>query len=275
MTFYQTQGQPSQQQYVTRSNSSTVPQVSTSGLITSLVCPYPLQQANLSWEHFSEFSALLRAFVCNAMNVVVSAVVTNASWKYDFLPLTVCVISPLITTSLVNYSNGVINTTVISSRSLGSGNTNLTQFLAATIDYQSQITQSLTTNTIGDALYSIHVATSGSNSFSDEDLTDLLLLEMVSFPGLICCPTERTSTVSGTILAGCHRVHRNGAFFRFHPAKLNKHSSSSDLHFRRTHAVFRRRHRSLSMAMRRSRPWDGAASRQHGGIQSFPSRSSR
>ena len=189
MTLYQTQGRQSHQQYVTQSNSSTVPQVASSGLISSLVCPYPLRQANLSWEHFSEFTALLRAFVCNGINVVVSAVVTNSSWKYDFLPLTVCAITPLVTTSLVRYSNGVLNTTVIDSRSLGSGNTNLTQFLAAIVDYQSRTTQSLTTNTIGDALYSIYVSASGNHSSSTEDVTNILLWEMVSFSRFICCPT--------------------------------------------------------------------------------------
>ena len=182
------------------------------------------------------------------MNIIFSAVVTNASWKYDFLPLTVCFVTPLVTTSLVNYSGGIIYTNVTSSRSLGSGNTNLTAFLAAIVDYQSRTTQSLTTNTIGDALYSIYVTTSGNNSSSNDDLNTLLLLEMVSFTRLICCPTERTSTVSGKVLAGCHRVHRNGSSFPFHPAKLNEphpHSSSSDPHFRRTHALFRPRHRSL------------------------------
>ena len=174
--------------------------------------------------------------------------VTNASWKYDFLPLTVCAISPLVTTSLVSYSDGVINTTVINSQPLGSGNTNVTRFLAAIVDYQSRTTQGLTTNIIGDALYSIYVSASGNNSSSTEDVTNLLLWEMVSFPLLICCPTKPTSTVSGTILAGCHRVLRNGASFPLHPARLNEPHpppSSSDLHFRRTHAPFRPRHRYL------------------------------
>ncbi|KAF8557447.1 hypothetical protein OG21DRAFT_315030 [Imleria badia] len=152
------EGQPSQQRYVTRSNSSTVPQSASSGLISSLVCPYPLGQSGFSWEQFT--------------------VVTNASWKYDFLPLTVCTINPLITTSLVNYSSGAISTTVVGSRSLGSSNTNLTQFLAAIIDYQGRTTQSLTTNSIGDALYSIYVSTSGSNSSSTDDVTEFLLREM-------------------------------------------------------------------------------------------------
>jgi hypothetical protein len=239
---YQTQGRPSQQQYATRSNSSTVPQVSSSGLLSSLVCPYPSRQRNLPWENFSEFRALSRPFVCNASNVLVPAVVTNGSWKYGFLPLTVCTISPLVTISFANYSNGIINTTVMSSQSLGSGNTNLTQFLAAIVDYQSRNTQGLTTNTIGDALYSIYVSASGSTS---EDLTDLLLWEMVSFPRSTYCPTEQTSTALGTILAGCHRVLRNGTSFPFHPVKPNEpypHSSSSDPHFRRTHALFRLTH---------------------------------
>ena len=177
---------------MTRSNSSTVPQSSSSGLISSLVCPYPLGQSGFSWEQFSEFRAVLRAFGCNPNDVLALAVVTNASWKYDFLPLTVCTINPMVTTSLVNYSSGAINTTVISSRSLGSSNTNLTQFLAAIVDYQGRTTQSLTTNTIGDALYSIYVSTSGSNSSSTDDVTKYLLWEMVSF--LIFCaahPTEQ------------------------------------------------------------------------------------
>ncbi|KAF8557445.1 hypothetical protein OG21DRAFT_1482311 [Imleria badia] len=155
------EGQPSQQRYVTRSNSSTVPQSSSSGFISSLVCPYPLRQTGFSWEQFT--------------------VVTNASWKYDFLPLTVCTINPLVTTSLVSYSNGAINTTVISSQSLGINNTNLTQFLAAIIDYQGRTTQSLTTNSIGDALYSIYVSTSGSNSSSTDDVTKFLIWEMEQY----------------------------------------------------------------------------------------------
>ena len=234
MTIYQTQGPPSQQQYVTRSNSSTVPQATSSGLISSLVCPYPLRQTNFSWDNFSEFGVLLLAFVCNAVNVFVSVVITNASWKYEFLGLTICTISPLVTTSLVNYSNGVVNTTVSSSRSLGSGNTTLTQFLAAIVDYQSRTTQGLTTNTIGDALYSIYVSASGNHSCSTEDVTNLLLLEMVSISGLMYCQIERTSALPGTILAGSRRVLRNGASFPSHPVKLNGPHRSSTLQFLRS-----------------------------------------
>ncbi|KAG8213419.1 hypothetical protein J3R82DRAFT_11921 [Butyriboletus roseoflavus] len=151
------QGQPTQQQYVTKSNSSTAPQDS-SGFISSLVCPYPLQQSGPSWQHFT--------------------VVTNASWKYSFLPLTVCEIDPLVTTSLVTYSGGIINTTVINSQALGSANTNLTRFLAAIVDYQSRTTQGLTTNSIGDALYSIYVSASSNNSTNAEDVTILVLTEL-------------------------------------------------------------------------------------------------
>ena len=177
---------------MTQSNSSTVPQSSSSGFISPLVYPYPLQ-SGFSWEQFSEFRAMLRVFVCGVNDILVLVVVTNASWKYDFLPLTVCTINPLVTTSLVNYSSGAINTTVISSRSLGSSNTNLTQFLAAIIDYQGRTTQSLTTNTIGDALYSINVSTSGSNSSSTDDVTKFLIWKTVSFPifSAACAPAEQ------------------------------------------------------------------------------------
>ncbi|KAI9568245.1 hypothetical protein HD554DRAFT_786849 [Boletus coccyginus] len=154
------QGRPSQQQYVTKSNSSTVPQASMNGFISSLVCPYPLRQTGFSWEHFT--------------------VTTSASWKYDFIPLTVCAIDPLVTTSLVSYSHGTINTTVLGSRSLGSNNSNLTQFLAAVIHRQSRTTQGLTTNSIGDALYSIYVSAS-NNSTNPDDVTNLLLKELEQY----------------------------------------------------------------------------------------------
>jgi len=175
------------------------------------------------------------------------AVTTNASWKYDFLPLTVCAIDPRVTTSLVSYSGGTINTTVLSSQSLGSSNSNLTQFLAAIIHRQSRTTQGLTTNSIGDALYSIYVSAS-NNSTSPDDVTNLLLRELVSVSRFTCCPTEQTRTVSGTILAGCHRVLRNGAFLSHHPTKSDgrhPHYSSCDLHFLYTRLPSRPRHGSL------------------------------
>ncbi|KAF8452876.1 hypothetical protein L210DRAFT_3639318 [Boletus edulis BED1] len=155
------EGQPSVQHYVTRSNSSTVPETFSSGFLPFVVCPYPLQQTNLSWEHFT--------------------VAMNASGRYGFLPLTLCEINPLITTSLVSYSNGVIDTTVISSRSLDGGSSNLTQFLAAIVNHQSVTTQGLTTNAIGDALYAIYVSASGKNSISAEELIDLLLRELEQY----------------------------------------------------------------------------------------------
>jgi len=57
----------------------------------------------------------------------------------------------------------------------------LTQFLAAIVDYQSRTTQSLTTNTIGDALYSIYVSSSGNDSSIPEGVDNILLLEMEQY----------------------------------------------------------------------------------------------
>ena len=168
---------------MTQSNSSTLPQGYSSGLISSLVCPYPLLQTGLSWEQFSGSTALLPVLVCNVIDLVL-AVVTNGSWRYGFLPLTICEISPLVTTSLVNYSSGVISTSVISSRPLGSSNMNLTRFLAALVDHQAWYTQGLTTNDIGDALYAIYVSASENNSNSAGDVNNLLLRELVSLPVL-------------------------------------------------------------------------------------------
>ncbi|KAF8440555.1 hypothetical protein L210DRAFT_3669836 [Boletus edulis BED1] len=124
-------------------------------------------------------------------HVLTLAVVMNASWRYGFLPLTVCEINPLVTISLVSYSNGVINTSVISSESLDSSNSNLTQLLAAIVNHQSVTTQGLTTNAIGDALYAIYVSASGKNSISAEELIDILLRELVSFPHLTYYQIER------------------------------------------------------------------------------------
>ena len=70
--------------------------------------------------------------------------------------------------------------TVINSTSLGSDNTNLMQFLAEIVNYQSWSMQGLTTNSFGNALYSIYVSSSGGNS-SNSDMTNLILREMVSF----------------------------------------------------------------------------------------------
>ena len=201
--------------------------------MASLVCPY-LQQTGPSWTTFSEFWSSLRAFVRDATNVLVSAVVTNASWKYDFLPLTLCTINPLITTSLVRYANGVINTTVISSRPIGSGNTNLTQFLAALVDYQSRTTQGLTTNSIGDALYSLYISLSSSNSTTAEHLTDTLLWEMVSFFILSVVEPSDQARFQEQYWRGVVKFSGTVCLFPSPPSRPNQpdpHHSSSDPHF--------------------------------------------
>lgn len=166
---------------MTRSNSSTISDSSPTALISSVVCPYPLGQTGLPWEQFSKFMTLFRAFACDATNLILLAVFTNATGRYNFLPQTVCMISPVVTTSFVNYSRGAINTTIISSQPLGSGNRNLTQFLAAIVDYQSRTAQSLTSNSIGDALYSIYISALDNNSSNPEDVANYLVRETVSF----------------------------------------------------------------------------------------------
>ncbi|KAH7882016.1 hypothetical protein F5I97DRAFT_1911081 [Phlebopus sp. FC_14] len=133
----------SQQQYVTRSNSSTVPQTDSTGLVSSVVCPSPLNTANYSYDRF--------------------IVTSSGNWKYQFLPLTVCEIVPVITLSMVDYANGLMNATAVNSTTFEGGHQNLLKFLAAVVDYQARNTQGLATNSIGDSLYSIFVSTATSD----------------------------------------------------------------------------------------------------------------
>ncbi|KAH0832929.1 hypothetical protein J3R83DRAFT_11896 [Lanmaoa asiatica] len=104
---------------------------------------------------------------------------TTDYWLLAWNITVVCAIDPLVTTSLVTYSGGVVNSTIINSQPLGSGN--LTQFLAAIIDYQSRNAQGLSTNSVGDALYSLYVSASSNNSTSAKDVTNLLLSEMEQY----------------------------------------------------------------------------------------------
>ncbi|KIJ61777.1 hypothetical protein HYDPIDRAFT_31105 [Hydnomerulius pinastri MD-312] len=152
------EGGTTYQQYVTRSNSSTTPQTESSGFVTSVVCPYPLQQTNFTWDRF--------------------VVTSNGSWKYNFLPLTVCEVVPSFTTSIVNYASKSVNATVTNTTTLGTDHPSLLKFLAAVIDYQARNTQGLTSNSIGDSLYSIYTSTATSNS---TDSTEQLLDELAQY----------------------------------------------------------------------------------------------
>ncbi|KIJ59590.1 hypothetical protein HYDPIDRAFT_33030 [Hydnomerulius pinastri MD-312] len=153
------EGGTTYQQYVTRSNSSTTPQTESSGFVSSFVCPYPLQQTNFTWDRF--------------------IVTSNGSWKYDFLPLTVCEVVPSFTTSTVHYANNCINATATNTTALGFDHPSLLKFLAAVVDYQARNTQGLTSSSIGDSLYSIYTSTATSNS---TDAT-LLLQELAQYWG--------------------------------------------------------------------------------------------
>ncbi|KAF8548269.1 hypothetical protein OG21DRAFT_781446 [Imleria badia] len=151
------QGESSQQDYVLRSSSSSA------SLVYSLVCPYPVGQSNLDW---------------STINVT-----SGGTGKYLFLQETTCEITPKLTTSLVTYANATLYATVINSTAMSSNNSNLSLFLASVIDYQSQNSQGLVANSIGDALYSIAVTT--TTALDNGSPMDPRLIEELYWRGVI------------------------------------------------------------------------------------------
>ncbi|KAF8546892.1 hypothetical protein OG21DRAFT_1022811 [Imleria badia] len=143
------QGESSQQDYVLRSSSSSA------SLVYSLVCPYPVGQSNLDWSKVN--------------------VTSGGTGKYLFLQETTCEITPKLTTSLVTYANATLNATVVNSTALSFINSNLALFLASVINYQSQNSQGLVANSIGDALYSI--AVTATTALENGSPMDLRLIE--------------------------------------------------------------------------------------------------
>ena len=144
----------------------------------------------------------------------------------------------------MSYANGVVNMTVLSSRPIGNGNTNLTQFLAALVDYQSRTSQGLTANSIGDALYSVYVSLSSKNSTTAEDLTDTLLWEMVSFFILFMVYPRVQARFQEQYWRGVVEFSGTVRLLLTQYNQLNLLHSSFDPHFLCTHAMFRSRHRS-------------------------------
>ncbi|KAF9239992.1 hypothetical protein BU15DRAFT_61625 [Melanogaster broomeanus] len=80
--------------------------------------------------------------------------------RYNFLPSTVCEVSPLLTTVRVNYSSEIIEASeIVESRAFNSSNSALLLFLAGIASYEAREAQGMLTNSIGDALISIYSAT--------------------------------------------------------------------------------------------------------------------
>ncbi|KAH7907770.1 hypothetical protein BJ138DRAFT_1104049 [Hygrophoropsis aurantiaca] len=138
-------GSPTVQSYVTRTNASNQPDLLGSGFLPAVVCP-------------GTNSSAYQRFV----------IVSQGFYRYDFLPPTVCEITPLVTNVTVKYSGGLINIAqTISSRPFESDNANLLRFISGVMSWQARNAQGLMGNTIGDSLFAIHSATSNQSITSN------------------------------------------------------------------------------------------------------------
>ncbi|KAF9237754.1 hypothetical protein BU15DRAFT_48369 [Melanogaster broomeanus] len=131
---------PSIQQYVTLANSTNQPDEQGSGFLPAVVCPGQRNATNQSFQKF--------------------VIATQGYYKYSFLPSTVCEVTPFLTTVLVSYSSEIVEASgIVENRTLDSSNSELLLFLAGVANYEARQAQGTTTNSIGDALFSIYSST--------------------------------------------------------------------------------------------------------------------
>ncbi|KIK94959.1 hypothetical protein PAXRUDRAFT_415988 [Paxillus rubicundulus Ve08.2h10] len=127
------------QQYVTWANASGQPDPAATGFLPTVVCPGHRNASDV----YSSF-----------------VIATQGFYKYDFLPSTICEVTPLVTTTRVDYSNGgIINASqIISKQTFAPNDTYLLFFLAGVANYHARNSQGLMNNIIGDTLYSTYSA---------------------------------------------------------------------------------------------------------------------
>ncbi|KAF8838093.1 hypothetical protein BDN67DRAFT_972077 [Paxillus ammoniavirescens] len=127
------------QQRVTVDNASGQPDFVGTGFLSTITCPGHKDPSDAR----SRFVIAMQGF-----------------YKYNFLPSTICEVTPLITTTRVDYTDGgIINASqIISTQTFSVDNTNLLFYLASVVDYHARNSQDLMNNIIGDTLYSIYSA---------------------------------------------------------------------------------------------------------------------
>ncbi|KIJ04972.1 hypothetical protein PAXINDRAFT_21748, partial [Paxillus involutus ATCC 200175] len=125
------------QQYVTWANASGQPDVSGTGFLPTIVCPGHVDASDV----YSRF-----------------VIATQGFYKYDFLPLTICEVTPLVTITRVDYTaGGIINASqIISNQTFSPDDTYLLFYLAGVVNYHARNSQGLMNNMIGDTLYSVY-----------------------------------------------------------------------------------------------------------------------
>ncbi|KIJ12338.1 hypothetical protein PAXINDRAFT_14816 [Paxillus involutus ATCC 200175] len=127
------------QQYVTWANASGQPDPAATGFLPTVVCPGHRNASDV----YSSF-----------------VIATQGFYKYDFLPSTICEVTPLVTTTRVDYTDGgIINASqIISTQSFSPNDTYFLFYLAGVTNYHARNSQGLMNNIIGDTLYSTYSA---------------------------------------------------------------------------------------------------------------------
>ncbi|KIJ17974.1 hypothetical protein PAXINDRAFT_97529 [Paxillus involutus ATCC 200175] len=147
------------QQYVTWANASGQPDVSGTGFLPTIVCPGHVNASDV----YSRF-----------------VIATQGFYKYDFVPYTICEVTPLVTTTRVDYTaGGIINASeIISNQTFSSSDTYLLFYLAGVANYHARNSQGLMNNIIGDTLYSVY---SGEFNTTISDNTNEVFRELENY----------------------------------------------------------------------------------------------
>ncbi|KAH7882018.1 hypothetical protein F5I97DRAFT_386300 [Phlebopus sp. FC_14] len=113
------------------------PDVSGTGFLPTVVCPGRADSA----EVYSKF-----------------VIAKEGYYKYNFLPCTVCVVTPLVTTVRADYADGgIINASqIITSRTFDETDSDLLSYLAGVANYHARTSQGVLNSIIGDTLYSLY-----------------------------------------------------------------------------------------------------------------------
>jgi hypothetical protein len=171
------QGSTTTQQYVTWANASGQPDVSGTGFLPTIVCPGHVDASDV----YSRFGLSSSAFTSPMLltDLCAPVIATQGFYKYDFLPLTICEVTPLVTTTRVDYTaGGIINASqIISNQTFSPDDTYLLFYLAGVVNYHARNSQGLMNNMIGDTLYSIY---SGEDNDPIADNTAEVFWELVS-----------------------------------------------------------------------------------------------
>ncbi|KAF9235401.1 hypothetical protein BU15DRAFT_64850 [Melanogaster broomeanus] len=156
------------QQYVTSTNASEPVDGSGTGFLSTVICPGHINGSDVYSTFGQSFSIFTPQISLTEHGVPVIA--TQGFDKYDFLPSTVCEVTPFVTTTRVDYiDGGTINPSqILMQQSFSPNDTELLFYLASVANYHARNSQGLANNIIGDTLYAVYSGryntTIGSNS---------------------------------------------------------------------------------------------------------------